>query len=80
MIFTVIRYYQAIPPGMEFSHIVPHDVDLDGEEGNEDGSGSLDPPIWADVSFSILFSLRICRNKFAYVPLRSLARFTYCSV
>ncbi|OEL24273.1 putative sucrose-phosphate synthase 4 [Dichanthelium oligosanthes] len=40
---------QAIPPGMEFSHIAPHDVDLDGEEGNEDGSGSPDPPIWADI-------------------------------
>nr|AAR16190.1 sucrose-phosphate synthase [Bambusa oldhamii] len=39
----------AIPPGMEFGHIVPHDVDLDGEEGNEDGSGSPDPPIWADI-------------------------------
>ncbi|XP_006659287.1 probable sucrose-phosphate synthase 4 [Oryza brachyantha] len=39
----------AIPPGMEFSHIVPHDVDLDGEEANEDGSGSPDPPIWADI-------------------------------
>ncbi|TKW09708.1 hypothetical protein SEVIR_6G120400v4 [Setaria viridis] len=39
----------AIPPGMEFSHIAPHDVDLDGEEGNEDGSASPDPPIWADI-------------------------------
>ncbi|KAF8723670.1 hypothetical protein HU200_021631 [Digitaria exilis] len=39
----------AIPPGMEFSHIAPHDVDLDGEEGNEDGSTSPDPPIWADI-------------------------------
>ncbi|KAK3121489.1 hypothetical protein QOZ80_8BG0654410 [Eleusine coracana subsp. coracana] len=39
----------AIPPGMEFSHIAPHDVDLDGEEGNEDGLGSPDPPIWADI-------------------------------
>lgn len=36
---------------MEFGRIVPHDVDLDGEEGNEDGSGSPDPPIWADVRF-----------------------------
>ncbi|GJN41160.1 hypothetical protein PR202_gn00498 [Eleusine coracana subsp. coracana] len=42
-------YSQAIPPGMEFSHIAPHDVDLDGEEGNEDGLGSPDPPIWADI-------------------------------
>jgi sucrose-phosphate synthase len=39
----------AIPPGMEFSHIVPHDVDLDGDEANEVGSGSPDPPIWADI-------------------------------
>ncbi|RLN04333.1 hypothetical protein C2845_PM13G08530 [Panicum miliaceum] len=39
----------AIPPGMEFSHIAPHDVDLDGEEGDEDGSASPDPPIWADI-------------------------------
>ncbi|AQK51990.1 Putative sucrose-phosphate synthase family protein isoform 1 [Zea mays] len=39
----------AIPPGMEFSHIAPHDVDLDSEEGNGDGSGSPDPPIWADI-------------------------------
>ncbi|KAG2583013.1 hypothetical protein PVAP13_6KG226100 [Panicum virgatum] len=39
----------AIPPGMEFSHIAPHDVDLDGEEGNEDGSASPDLPIWADI-------------------------------
>ncbi|CAO2201332.1 unnamed protein product [Urochloa humidicola] len=39
----------AIPPGMEFSHIAPHDVDLDGEDGNEDGSASPDPPIWADI-------------------------------
>jgi hypothetical protein len=52
--FNVIRYFQAIPPGMEFSHIVPHDVDLDGDEANEVGSGSPDPPIWADVcSFPI---------------------------
>jgi sucrose-phosphate synthase len=41
---------------MEFSHIAPHDVDLDGEEGNEDGSASPDPPIWADVCFFIFFS------------------------
>ncbi|CAL5002836.1 unnamed protein product [Urochloa decumbens] len=39
----------AIPPGMEFSHIAPHDVDLDGEDGNEDGSASPDPLIWADI-------------------------------
>lgn len=39
---------------MEFSHIAPHDVDLDGEEGSEDGSGSPDPPIWADVRFFLL--------------------------
>ncbi|KAG2578040.1 hypothetical protein PVAP13_6NG190500 [Panicum virgatum] len=39
----------AIPPGMEFSHIAPHDVDLDGEAGNEDDSASPDPPIWADI-------------------------------
>jgi sucrose-phosphate synthase len=41
---------------MEFSHIAPHDVDLDGEEGNEDGSASPDPPIWADVRFFLFFS------------------------
>ena len=34
---------------MEFSHIVPHDVDLDGDEANEVGLGLPDPPIWADV-------------------------------
>ncbi|CAM0879543.1 unnamed protein product [Alopecurus aequalis] len=39
----------AIPPGMEFSHIVPHDVDLDGDEANEVGSVSPDPPVWADI-------------------------------
>ncbi|KAF7020272.1 hypothetical protein CFC21_033390 [Triticum aestivum] len=38
-----------IPPGMEFSHIVPHDVDLDSEEANEVGSDSPDPPVWADI-------------------------------
>lgn len=41
---------------MEFSHIAPHDVDLDGEEGSEDSSGLPDPPIWADVRFFLFFS------------------------
>ena len=58
-LFTLLMYfvlnYQAIPPGMEFSHIAPHDVDQDSEEGIEDGSGSPDPPIWADVCFFLLF-------------------------
>lgn len=51
---SVARYDQAIPPGMEFSHIVPHDVDLDSEEANEAGSGSPDPPIWTDVRSSLI--------------------------
>lgn len=34
---------------MEFSHIVVHDVDSDGDvEGAEDVSAS-DPPIWSEV-------------------------------
>jgi sucrose-phosphate synthase len=40
---------------MEFNHIVPHDDDLDGEEGNEDGSGLPDSTIWADVRFIYYF-------------------------
>ncbi|XP_024030844.1 probable sucrose-phosphate synthase 1 isoform X2 [Morus notabilis] len=37
-----------IPPGMEFHHIVPQDVD--GEtETNEDHPTSPDPPIWSEI-------------------------------
>ncbi len=61
---------------MEFSHIVPHDVDQDGEEANEDGSGSTDPPIWADVRGSFIFYNRISRNNFGDVPHEILAIFT----
>lgn len=60
-------YYQAIPPGMEFSHVAPNDVDLDTEEGNVDVSGSPDPPIWADVRFFLLFfSHKIVTTCFIY--------------
>ncbi|CAH8391443.1 unnamed protein product [Eruca vesicaria subsp. sativa] len=40
----------VIPPGMEFHHIVPHDVDGDGE-GGRDGEDpqSPDPPIWSEI-------------------------------
>ncbi|KAJ8753226.1 hypothetical protein K2173_017830 [Erythroxylum novogranatense] len=39
-----------IPPGMEFSHIVPQDGDMDGEvEGNEDHPTSPDPAIWSEI-------------------------------
>lgn len=45
---TVIVSLQIIPPGMEFHHIVPQDVD--GEtETNEDHPTSPDPPIWSEV-------------------------------
>ncbi|KFK25382.1 hypothetical protein AALP_AA8G106300 [Arabis alpina] len=36
----------AIPPGMEFHHIVPHDVDADGDDENPQ---SPDPPIWSEI-------------------------------
>ncbi|KAL0842930.1 hypothetical protein Bca101_016175 [Brassica carinata] len=36
----------VIPPGMEFHHIVPHDVDADGDD--EDPQ-SADPPIWSEI-------------------------------
>ncbi|CAA3028541.1 probable sucrose-phosphate synthase 1 [Olea europaea subsp. europaea] len=39
----------VIPPGVEFHHIIPHDGDIDGEVGNEDSSGSPDPPIWSEI-------------------------------
>lgn len=40
---------QLIPPGMEFSHVVVADVDMDGDvEVNVDGSGDSDPPIWEE--------------------------------
>ncbi|KAJ9557951.1 hypothetical protein OSB04_012565 [Centaurea solstitialis] len=43
-------YFQVIPPGMEFNHIIPHDGDMDGEaEGTEDRQASPDPPIWAEI-------------------------------
>lgn len=35
-----------MPPGMEFNHIVP--PDLDESEKNEDKSAP-DPPIWSEV-------------------------------
>ncbi|XP_010555013.1 PREDICTED: probable sucrose-phosphate synthase 2 [Tarenaya hassleriana] len=40
----------AIPPGMEFHHIVPHDVDMDGEGArDEEEAQSPDPPIWSEI-------------------------------
>ncbi|KAL5987628.1 putative protein serine/threonine kinase [Asimina triloba] len=40
----------VIPPGMEFSHIVEHEGDIDGEpEGNEDNPAHPDPPIGAEI-------------------------------
>ncbi|XP_010419666.1 PREDICTED: probable sucrose-phosphate synthase 2 [Camelina sativa] len=36
----------VIPPGMEFHHIVPHDVDADGDDENPQ---SADPPIWSEI-------------------------------
>ncbi|VVB14033.1 unnamed protein product [Arabis nemorensis] len=40
----------AIPPGMEFHHIVPHDVDADGEGARDDENPqSPDPPIWSEI-------------------------------
>lgn len=47
---------QVIPPGMEFHHIVPHEGDMDGEEGSEDGK-TPDPPIWTEVSIDTIFML-----------------------
>lgn len=42
-------WFQVIPPGMEFNHIIPHEGDIDAEtEVNEDGK-SPDPPIWSEV-------------------------------
>ncbi|KAF3325886.1 putative sucrose-phosphate synthase 1 [Carex littledalei] len=39
-----------IPPGMEFSHVVVPDVDMDGDvEVNVDGSGDSDLPIWEEI-------------------------------
>lgn len=36
---------------MEFHHIVPHDVDNDGEGARDDENPqSPDPPIWSEVS------------------------------
>lgn len=39
---------------MEFHHIVPHDVDADGEDENPE---SADPPIWSQVTVSSNHSL-----------------------
>ncbi|KAJ8751701.1 hypothetical protein K2173_025869 [Erythroxylum novogranatense] len=40
----------VIPPGMEFHHILPHDGDMDGEDGrNEDNPASPDPPMWSEI-------------------------------
>lgn len=43
---------------MEFHHIVPHDVDADGD-GARDGEDpqSPDPPIWSEVQCSLIISL-----------------------
>ena len=39
------NYWQVIPPGREFNHIIPHDGDMDGEsKGTEDRQASPDPP------------------------------------
>uniref|UniRef100_A0A6N2K233 Sucrose-phosphate synthase n=1 Tax=Salix viminalis TaxID=40686 RepID=A0A6N2K233_SALVM len=39
----------AIPPGMEFHNITPHDGDSDGEEEkNKDHPASPDQPIWSE--------------------------------
>ncbi|CAA7039067.1 unnamed protein product [Microthlaspi erraticum] len=37
----------VIPPGMEFHHIVPHDVDADGDDENP--QSAADPPIWSEI-------------------------------
>ena len=42
---------------MEFQHIVPHDVDADGDD--EDPQ-SPDPPIWSEVQCSLIISLIKC--------------------
>ncbi|KAJ6373153.1 hypothetical protein OIU76_027480 [Salix suchowensis] len=40
----------AIPPGMEFHDITPHDGDSDGEEEkNKDHPASPDQPIWSEI-------------------------------
>ncbi|KAL6544366.1 putative protein serine/threonine kinase [Orobanche gracilis] len=40
----------VIPPGMEFRNVVAQDGDIDGEVGgNEDSSGTPDPPIWLEI-------------------------------
>ncbi|KAJ6673986.1 SUCROSE-PHOSPHATE SYNTHASE 2-RELATED [Salix viminalis] len=40
----------AIPPGMEFHNITPHDGDSDGEEEkNKDHPASPDQPIWSEI-------------------------------
>lgn len=52
------NYWQVIPPGMEFNHIIPHDGDMDGEaDGTEDRQASPDPPIWAEVNAIMFFFL-----------------------
>lgn len=40
---------------MEFHQIIPHDGDIDADmEGNDDHSGTQDPPIWGEVRFITL--------------------------
>lgn len=51
---------QVIPPGMEFHHVVLPDADMDGEvEKTDDGHGSSDPPIWAEVVLLLLSILSV---------------------
>ncbi|XP_021741795.1 probable sucrose-phosphate synthase isoform X1 [Chenopodium quinoa] len=39
----------VIPPGMEFHHIVPHEVDLDGEAEEIEEHPTSPPPIWTEI-------------------------------
>ena len=64
---------------MEFSHIVPHDVDLDSEEANEVGSDSPDPPVWADVRSPFYPPIKRYAGIIVDVPLGSCVIFTYFS-
>ncbi|XP_021738914.1 sucrose-phosphate synthase [Chenopodium quinoa] len=39
-----------IPPGMEFHHIAPHDVDMETDlDGHKDSNANPDPPIWSEI-------------------------------
>lgn len=39
---------------MEFRNVVPQDGDADGDiEGNENSSGTPDPPIWSEVQSNL---------------------------